>query len=234
MIGIAEPGVAAGPGNFLLSRDSVTDLLKLVAFDCDGVLFDSRRANTAYYNAILKQFQRPPLSPAAADFVHCHTVGQSLEFLFGDYPDLETVLAFARRLDYAPFFPLMVVESYLREFLEFLRPEFFTAVATNRTLTARQVFRHHGLAEYFDLVVSAQDVTHPKPHPESFWRILGHFGLAPEEALFIGDSRVDEEFAKNAGVALVAYRNPGLAADHYLESFAAGPALITALKGGSR
>ena len=36
------------------------NLIKLVAFDCDGVLFDSQQANIAFYNTILAHFDRPP------------------------------------------------------------------------------------------------------------------------------------------------------------------------------
>jgi phosphoglycolate phosphatase len=208
-------------------------LLKLVAFDCDGVLFDSREANIAFYNAILRQFGRPPLNPPAVEYVHSHTVFASLEYLFQGYPDLKAVREFTRTLDYHPFIPMMVEEPHLREFLQFLRPDFASALATNRTTTTRAVLKYHRLEEHFDLVVSAQDVSRPKPHPESFWRILEHFGLEPREAIFIGDSRVDEEFAQNAGVPLVAYRNPELKADYYLDSFAAAPALITALAAGN-
>jgi HAD superfamily hydrolase (TIGR01549 family) len=204
-------------------------LLKLVAFDCDGVLFDSRRANTAFYNAILEQFGQPPLNPPAVDYVHSHTVFESLEYLFQGYPDFDAVRQFTHTLDYHPFIPMMVEEPHLREFLQFLRPALASALATNRTTTTRAVLKYHRLEDQFDLVVCAQDVSRPKPHPESFWRIFDHFDLKPGEAIFIGDSRVDEEFAKNAGVPLVAYRNPELQADYYLDSFAAAPALITAL-----
>jgi HAD superfamily hydrolase (TIGR01509 family) len=207
-------------------------LLKLVAFDCDGVLFDSRQANIAFYNAILGQFEQPRLTPEATDFVHSHTVSQSLEYLFQGYPHLDAVWEYTRGLDYHQFIPMMVEEPHLREFLQFLRPTFASALATNRTTTTRAVLKYHRLEDQFDLVVSAQDVTHPKPHPESFWRILEHFDLEPRQAIFIGDSRVDEEFAKNAGVPLVAYRNPELQADFFLDSFASAPALVTGLASG--
>ena len=207
-------------------------MLKLIAFDCDGVLFDSRQANIAFYNAILEQFGQPRLSPAATDYVHSHTVFESLEYLFQGYPDLDAVCQFTRSLDYHPYIPMMVEEPHLREFLQFLRPAFASALATNRTTTTGAVLKYHRLEDQFDLVVSAQDVSHPKPHPESFWRILEHFGLKPEQAIFIGDSRVDEEFARNAGVTMVAYRNPELQADFYLDSFAGAPALITDLAAG--
>jgi len=161
------------------------------------VLFDSREANIAFYNAILKKFRRPPLDPAAVEYVHSHTFLEAVQYLFREADNLEEVLAFCRTLDYRPFIPLMVEEPYLRDFLTFLRPRFYTAL----------------------------------PHPESFWRILQHFGLKPEEAIYIGDSPVDEEFARNAGVPLVAYRNPALQAAYYLESFAEAPALIDSLAG---
>ena len=42
---------------------------------------------------------------------------------------------------------------------------------------------------------------------------------------------MDQAFAVNAGVPLVAFRNPRLQAAHYLESFAAGPDLLRQLNG---
>jgi phosphoglycolate phosphatase len=204
-------------------------MLKLIGFDCDGVLFDSRDANIAFYDAILAKFGRPAMDPEAVDYVHSHTFRQSLEYLFRDDGARDEVLAYSRTLDYRPFIPLMLEAPHLRDFLAFLRPRFFTAVATNRTTTTHPVLRHHGLETHFDLVVSALDVTHPKPHPESFWRILEHFQLQPDEVIYIGDSRVDEEFARNAGVPLVAYRNRALQAAHHLESFAQGPDLVRSL-----
>lgn len=206
-------------------------MLKLIGFDCDGVLFDSRNANIAFYNAILARFRRPAMDPLAVDYVHSHTFREALEYLFGNGGILGEVLDYCRTLDYRPFIPMMVEAPHLRDFLAFLRPRFFTALATNRTTTTHAVLQHHGLNSHFDLVVSALDVARPKPHPESFWRIFKHFRLQPEEAIYIGDSQVDEEFAANAGVPLVAFRNPHLKAQFHLESFAQGPDLIRVLAG---
>jgi phosphoglycolate phosphatase len=204
-------------------------LIKLVAFDCDGVLFDSRQANIAFYNAILAHFGQSPLSPEAVDYIHSHTVWESLEHIFQGYADMAAVVRYARSFDYGPFIAMMVEEPYLREFLTFLRRDCYTALATNRTTTTQDVLRYHGLTDAFDMVVSAQDVSHPKPHPEPLVRLLEHFSLGPREAIFIGDSGVDEQCAMQAGVRFVAYRNPGLTADYYLDSFDAGPDLIRGL-----
>jgi len=204
-------------------------LIKLIAFDCDGVLFDSRQANIAFYNAILDHFDRPPLSPESVDYIHSHTVRESLEHLLKGYADLEVAVSFTRTFDYHPYIAMMVEEPHLRDFLDFLRPGRHLALATNRTTTTGAVLSYHGLADKFDLVVSAQDVRHPKPHPEAFQLILEHFSLQPQEAIYIGDSPVDEAFAANTGVPLVAYRNRELNAAYHLDSFAAGPDLIRSL-----
>lgn len=204
-------------------------VLKLVGFDCDGVLFDSRQANIEFYNSILERFGLPPMALEAVDYVHSHTYRESLEYLFREKGSLEEALDYCRTLDYQSFIPKMVEAPHLREFLSFLRPRFYVALATNRTTTTQAVLVYHRLADQFDMVVSALDVARPKPHPESFWRILEHFQLSPEEAIYIGDSGVDEAFARNAGVPLVAYRNPDLKAAYHLESFADGPGLIQRL-----
>ena len=85
------------------------------------------------------------------------------------------------------------------------------------------------MQDFFDLIISAQDVAHPKPHPESFLKIFQHFSIGPAEALYFGDSTVDQEFARNCGVKLVAFRNPQLEADYHLDSFAQGPEFIRRL-----
>ena len=151
--------------------------------------------------------------------MHMHTVFEAVESLFSEPGEREAVHIFRQAIDPEPFIHLMVEEPGLREFLEYLRPGVKTAIATNRTTTIRQVLSLHGLSEFFDLVVSALDVTHPKPHPESLNKILAHFQVRPDEAVYIGDSFVDAEAARRAGIPLIAYKNPQLEADLHVDSF---------------
>ena len=113
----------------------------------------------------------------------------------------------------------MQMEPYLKGFLEYLRPTYKTAISTNRSDTMNHVLLEHGLDGCFDLVVSSLDVKRPKPHPESLLKILEHFGLSPHEAIYIGDSEIDELAAKAAGIPLVAYKNRNLSAAHGVEHF---------------
>lgn len=193
--------------------------VRVVIFDCDGVMFDSRMANEAYYNHILAHFGMPQMNSDQYDYVHMHTAEQSVVYLFKNDPRLKDALAYWHRMSYLPFIPLMEIEPYLKAFLEYLRPAYKTAISTNRSDTMGPVLADHGLEGYFDLVVSCLDVKHPKPDPESLIKILDHFGLSPREAIYIGDSEIDESAAMAAGIPLVAYKNPILSAAYHVTDF---------------
>jgi HAD superfamily hydrolase (TIGR01509 family) len=194
--------------------------LKLVIFDCDGVMFDSREANRIYYNQILARFGHPPMDAAELDYVHVHHVMASVSHIFRHYPgEIAAAHAFRQQLDYTPFLQHMLMEPDLYEFLAWLRPTRKTAISTNRTTTMPAILAMFHLAPLFDKVVTALDVARPKPDPEAIHQILGHFGMQAHEAIYIGDSEVDQEHAARAGMRLIAFKNPSLAAEYHVECF---------------
>jgi len=193
------------------------DRIKAVIFDCDGVMFDTTDANTAYYNRILQHLGRPELTPEQFAYCHMHTVDNALKFLFEDAGQLDAALAFRRKMGYREFIPMMAIEPHLKPLLQRLRPGIKTAVGTNRSDTMDTVMEIHGLADAFDLVVTSRDVPAPKPAPDILNRVLDHFRIGAEEAIYIGDSSLDEQAAQAAGIPLVAYRNPALQAWRHVD-----------------
>lgn len=85
-----------------------------------------------------------------------------------------------------------------------------------------------GIADAFELIVSADDVANPKPHPEPVLRALEALGAAPGESVYVGDSVHDLESGRAAGVATAAVvwgaaPRDALAAaepDHWIETAA--------------
>ncbi|MHB8149081.1 MAG: HAD family hydrolase [Desulfobulbia bacterium] len=194
--------------------------LKLVIFDCDGVMFDSKNANRVYYNHMLEKFGHPPMDAEELEYVHMHHVMDSVRHIFRKYPnDLDAAETFRKGLDYTPFLQHMIMEPDLPEFLDFLRPGYKTAISTNRTSTMRSVLEMFRLDDLFDKVVTAFDVAHPKPHPEALHQILTHFGFTVDEAVYIGDSQVDREHTAALGMRLIAFKNPALPAEYHVSSF---------------
>jgi phosphoglycolate phosphatase len=186
--------------------------IEVVIFDCDGVMFDSKAANTAYYNRILTHFNLPKMTPDQLAYVHMHTADKAIAHLFRDDELYRAAQIYRREMGYSSFIKYMTIEPHLKAFLTRLRPQYATAIATNRSDTMPQVLSEHGLVGWFDLVVTALDVPFPKPHPGQLNKILEHFKIQPAQAIFIGDSQLDEAAAGSAEVPFIAFNSRQLSA----------------------
>jgi|UniRef100_A0A7V6DQ94 phosphoglycolate phosphatase len=192
--------------------------IRVIIYDCDGVLIDSSRANQAFYNHILACFGQPPLTPEQWDCIKPLAAADALTWLLQDTPWLAAAQEYQKTVDNTPFLPLIRAEPDLQETLTRLRPHYRLAIATNRGKSLLPVLKHCGLGEFFEFTVSSLDVVNPKPHPECIHRILHHFEVQPGQACYIGDSDLDREVSARAKVLFIAYQNLSLKADIHLQN----------------
>lgn len=193
--------------------------IKGVIFDCDGVMFESRRANLAYYNDILAFFDVDPVTEDEKDKADlCHTAASAevLTSLLGR-ERLAQALDIAASIDYRKFIPHMTPEPGLYDVLETLSAELPLAVATNRGYSMPEILEHFQLTKFFTAVVTSRDVARPKPHPDMLFLAIEKLGIDIDNLLFVGDSIYDRAAAESAGVAFAAYKT-AIDADTRMES----------------
>jgi HAD superfamily hydrolase (TIGR01509 family) len=65
-----------------------------------------------------------------------------------------------------------------------------------------------GIYEYFDFIISNEDVKFAKPHPEMYWKTMSYFGVFPEETLIVEDSPTGLKAAYNSGAKVLRVKNP--------------------------
>lgn len=179
-----------------------------IVYDCDGVLFESRRANLAYYNAILTHFDEPPVEESDQVRAHlCHTAASPHVFcqILGT-ERAQQALSFAAELDYRQFIPFMAPEPGMQESLLRLSASYPLAVATNRGYSMSVILDHFGLSGYFNTVVTSRDVAQPKPAPDMLFEAAKRLRCATHELLFVGDSELDQAAALAAGMPFAIYR----------------------------
>lgn len=182
--------------------------LKGIIYDCDGVLFESRQANLAYYNRVQEYFGELPVRPEEEDRAHlCHTAASPkvFEVLLGT-ERVAAALEFAATVDYRQFIPYMQPEPGMVDALATLARRLPLAVATNRGNSMTEILRHFGLCDYFSTVVTSRDVPRPKPHPDMLLLAAERLRRQPRELLFIGDSELDCEAAAAAGITFASYK----------------------------
>lgn len=100
----------------------------------------------------------------------------------------------------AQLFPgIEAVLSYIKE--QGRKLAIFTGKGVHTTTITMDEF---GIRDYFDLVVTGNDVAKHKPSAEGIQTIMRRFGLVPEEVLMVGDSVADVKAAHEAGVKIAA------------------------------
>jgi len=80
---------------------------------------------------------------------------------------------------------------------------FLLALATcdlqNQT---EEILKILGIAHLFDMILSAEEVSHPKPHPQMVLTICKRLDIPPSETILVGDTESDMTMGKKAGIAL--------------------------------
>jgi pyrophosphatase PpaX len=80
-----------------------------------------------------------------------------------------------------------------------------TALVTSKSRVELEAFlTRFDSSGYVDAIVTASDVAHPKPDPESAFRACELLGVAPRRAAMIGDSVFDIRCANGAGLTSIA------------------------------
>jgi phosphoglycolate phosphatase len=186
------------------------DAIRLVIFDLDGTLVDSRRDLANSVNAMLQRFGRPelPLEVIAS------YVGDGAPMLvrraLGDPDDeqflkqaLEFFLAYYRehKLD------TTVVYPGVADALRTLRVgangggERRMAVLSNKPVNpSRAIVDALGLAPYFSQVYGGNSFPTKKPDPLGAITLARENAVEPGQVLIVGDSDIDVLTARNAGM----------------------------------
>jgi phosphoglycolate phosphatase len=181
--------------------------LAAVVFDFDLTLADSRRGFLDCHDHARRQLGLPPVEDAEA----LRTVGLPLPLAFrrlwGDVaPDAESfVYHWQRRADEV-MTGLTELLAGAAEAVRALSASGLRLGIVSQKLRYRieDVLRRDGLLDRFDALVGGDDVRELKPHPEGLLLTLQRLGVAPNAALYVGDTTIDAETAHRAGVAFAA------------------------------
>jgi phosphoglycolate phosphatase len=65
-----------------------------------------------------------------------------------------------------------------------------------------EILRILRIAGIFDVILSAEEVSHPKPHPQMVLTICERLNIPPGETILVGDTEGDMDMGKEAGIAL--------------------------------
>lgn len=77
------------------------------------------------------------------------------------------------------------------------------AITTRSKRTSIKTLEAGGIANYFEVVISGEDIQHPKPHSEPLLKALQQLKIMPEKAVMVGDTDADILAGKSAGTKTI-------------------------------
>ena len=176
--------------------------IKAALFDLDGVIIDTETQYSRFWGEQCRRYF--PDQPGLENVIKGQTLTQIYDRVFADLPDEQPLIT--QRLDE---YELQMTYDYIpgaRAFIENLRQQGIkTAVVTSSNQPKmRNVHRAHPeLTELFDAILTAEDFTESKPHPQCYLRAAERLGCLPEECVGFEDSFNGLRAVRSAGMTVV-------------------------------
>jgi HAD superfamily hydrolase (TIGR01509 family) len=190
--------------------------LKAVAFDMDGLMFDTEDVYWKSASALLAR-RGEKYTPEMCTAVMGRPPQYCFELFKKTFGFAETWQELQRESE--DFFLQFLDEGFsampgLDELLEHLEncdiPKGICTSSAERIVS--EVLRRKNLAKRFDFVLTAENITQGKPDPEIYLKAMDLFGVPAQEMLVLEDSVAGSQAARNAGafpVVVLAKHNQG-------------------------
>jgi beta-phosphoglucomutase family hydrolase len=176
--------------------------IKALIFDLDGTLADTMPVHYKAYQNILKDYNidfTPELFMSMAGIPAVGTI-QKINELFGTKMDAGKV-GFLKEEEYEKMMHQMKPIQPVIELMKNYHGKLPIAVGTGGyQRLAWKTMKILELDKYTDILVSCEDVKHPKPHPETFLKCAERIGVKPQFCQVFEDGELGMQAAKAAGM----------------------------------
>lgn len=194
-------------------------VFQAVVFDFDYTLADSSHGAIECINFALNEMGLERVSAEAA----CRTIGLSLHETFlilGEHHEPQRCDEFHRLFVQRAekvMANLTVLYEPVAAMIEALRESGLrlAIVSTKYRRRITEILEREALVHGFEVVIGGEDVEHHKPHPQGLFEAIERLECSPASIVYVGDSVVDAELAKRAGVPLIVVLSGVTPRDHF-------------------
>lgn len=186
---------------------------RLVIFDLDGVLLDSREVHYESLNrALLKAGYEPITREEHLATYDGLPTTKKLDLLTkhkGVSAQDHNAIWSLKQQETLAIFAALKPDFELIEVMRRLRDQGMKIACASNSVraTVKMVLLRLGLLEHIDYFVSNEDVKRPKPFPEMYWAAMTALNALPRDTVIVEDSHIGRQGALDSGANLVAVEN---------------------------
>lgn len=185
-------------------------MIKAILFDLDGTLIHAKEIHRVALNRTLLSFGIPEISMddhvTKFDGLPTKTKLKMLDIDEGLHSSIN---AHKQEVTLEEIDKQLAPDPVFLSSLTSLRRFYTLGCVTNSvSITAHRMLFRTGLLPFMKVVITNQDVSHPKPDPEPYAKACSVLGIQPEEALCLEDNLYGQQSVVNAGCLLLPVRDP--------------------------
>lgn len=175
--------------------------IKLIMTDLDGTLFDTAMVNYLAYKEAIMKFGYDMSYDYFHKFCNGRYYKQFLSELFPEITeDLLHEIHVRKKALYKKYISEAKLNVPLMRLLDICRRECKLALVTTASLeNTNDILNAFGLMNYFDLVLTHEDISNTKPDPEGYIKAMEFFRVLPQECVIFEDSDTGIEAAMRSG-----------------------------------
>lgn len=191
-------------------------MIKLIIFDLDGVLVDSREIHFLALNKALEELGNEYVISQKEHLTQYDGLStkKKLALLSQEkgLPETKHAVIWKRKqaLTTEAIFQVVQPNPSISTLLDKLKTEGYKLYVCSNSIrsTVEAVLEKMGIIDFFDATLSNEDVALSKPHPEMYWQAMIAEKVYPKQTLIVEDSYVGRTAAVNSGANLCAVTNP--------------------------
>lgn len=198
--------------------------MKAILFDLDGVLIEAKMIHYEALNKALGKEYAISWNEHLSTYDGLKTMDKlKLLTINKGLPEYNHKGIFKKKQDYTmEALEAIQPDQKLIELFSSLRDDKYKLACCSNSIKASVTIMLHklGLTDYFDLVLSNEDIINAKPHPEMYWTAMSIFKVLPQDTVIIEDSPTGLLAAARSGANVVRVNNPNdLTMDKIIPSF---------------
>lgn len=173
---------------------------KLAIFDLDGTLFDTRKANYCAYRDALNQFGFQIEYDYYCSYCNGRYFKDFLPQISTEDERILNEIHLLKKARYSEYLDQIRPNKALLDIVKLLRAEYYTAIVTSASSqNCNQLLEYFSVTNYFDKVITHDDIKYKKPDPEGFLMAMTYFNVDSSNTIIFEDSDIGIKAAEKSG-----------------------------------
>ena len=179
----------------------------LAIFDLDGTLFDTSEVNFYAYKEALAAYNVPLNHDYFTKKCNGRHYTEFIPKIMGTTEYLSVVHNLKKERYKKNLFRARP-NTHLFNFIKAIRHDYYLSVVTTASRrNTNEILEYFDYLGLFDLIISQEDISHPKPDPEGFNLAISHFNIDTNHTVIFEDSDVGIEAAQATSATVMVVKH---------------------------